>query len=296
MLYNNLTIQRCYILNVSMPRKKTVNNYFSDEVEQAIHQFNLSDNERERNELFKIIYPALAKIAQVWRNKIKPVYMELPDEELEMDCVTFLLEKIHMVKQGKGKAFSYLTVTAKHYYMLGNQTAYKKRLRGYSLETMPQTFDVEDVPSDRVEVMETNAQLFEAFIEYMNDNFEEMFPRKVQREFANCLLEKIKTNGLSEDFNRRQMLNDISDETGIARGLVTKHVNRIAAFYSTFKEYYEVYGVKPEFSERLTITESDKEYIQKNYQHYSKRNGLSGISRKLGIRYDIVKAYVKSTL
>ena len=44
-------------------------------VENAIHQFNLSTDERERNQLFSIIYPALAKICQVWRNKIKPTYV-----------------------------------------------------------------------------------------------------------------------------------------------------------------------------------------------------------------------------
>jgi len=255
-----------------MPRKKTTNAYFDDSVEQSIHQYNLSNNERERNEFFKTIYPALCKLAQVWRNKIKPTYVELPAEELEADCVTFLLEKLPMIKSGKGKAFS------------------------YSLETMPDTFDVEEVPSKRPEEMESNSLLFDTFIEFVEENFEEMFSAKVQKDFARCFLEKIKSYGLSENFNRRKMLNDISKETGIGRGLVTKHVNRVAAFYSTFKDYFETYGIKPDFSERVIITDEDKEYIHKHYQHYSKRNGLSGISRRLGIRYDVIRDYIKSTL
>lgn len=279
-----------------MPKKKTVNNYFSQDVEDAIHLYNVCDDERERNELFKTIYPALAKLAQVWRNKIKPTYIEMPDDELELECITFLMEKLPMIKSGKGKAFSYLTVTARNFYILGNQQAYTKKKRGYSLEAMPDTFDVEYIPSDRPEEMEINATLFDTFMEYIEENFEEMFTAKIQKDFAKCLIQKIKENGLSEDFNRRKMLNEISDETGIARGLVTKHINRVATFYSTFKDYYEIYGTKPQFKERITITDIDKEYIQKNYKHYSKRNGLSGISRKLGIRYDIVKEYIKSTL
>ncbi len=279
-----------------MPRKKTTNAYFDDSVEQSIHQYNLSNNERERNEFFKTIYPALCKLAQVWRNKIKPTYVELPAEELEADCVTFLLEKLPMIKSGKGKAFSYLTVTARNYYILANQTAYTKKKRGYSLEAMPDTFDVEEVPSKRPEEMESNSLLFDTFIEFVEENFEEMFSAKVQKDFARCFLEKIKSYGLSENFNRRKMLNDISKETGIGRGLVTKHVNRVAAFYSTFKDYFETYGIKPDFSERVIITDEDKEYIHKHYQHYSKRNGLSGISRRLGIRYDVIRDYIKSTL
>ena len=39
-----------------------------------------------------------------------------------------------------------------------------------------------------------------------------------------------------------------------------------------------------------------KEYIKKNYQHYSKKYGIQGISRQLGLEYEVVHEYVKSTL
>lgn len=278
-----------------MPRKKNPNNnYFNQDVENAIHQFNLSTDERERNQLFSIIYPALAKICQVWRNKIKPTYVQLPDTELEADCLTFLLEKLPMIKAGKGKAFSYLTVTARNYYILANQNAYRKRLKGYSLEGMPDTFDVEEKPSHRVEEMEWNGTLYDAFIEYMESNFEEMFPQSTHKIFGRLFLDKLKVDGLSEDFNKRKFLNDIAKDSGIERQRVTKQLNRVASFYSTFKEYYEKHGVKPQFKEKLYLTESDKEYIHKHYQHYSKHSGLNGISRMLGIKYEVVRNYIRS--
>lgn len=279
-----------------MPRKKTTNSYFNSDVEDAIHAFNVCTDERERNDLFKTIYPALQKMAQVWRNKIKPTYVELPDDELEMDCVTFMLEKLPMIKAGKGKAFSYLTVTARNYYILANQQAYSKKKKKYSLEAMPDSFDIAEVVSNRPEEMELNSEIFESFIEYIQDNFESMFSAKQQKEFASVLMDKIKKDGFSEEFNRRKFLNNIASETGIPRGLVTKHVNRVASFYSAFKDYYEKYGVKPQFKEKLHISKEDEEYIRKNYQHYSKHNGLSGISRQLGINYDVLRNWVKATL
>ena len=110
-----------------MPRPKNPNNnYFNSNVETAIHLYNLSTDNIEKNKIFNIVYPALAKLAQVWRNKIKPVYVELPPEELEMDCIAFMLERLHMVKEGKGKAFSYLTVTARNYYIQENMKGYSK--------------------------------------------------------------------------------------------------------------------------------------------------------------------------
>ena len=92
------------------------------------------------------------------------------------------------------------------------------------------------------------------------------------------------------------MLNEIMAETGIDRGIITKHVSRVASQFSNFKDYYTLYGKKPEFKKKVELTDSDKEYIKKNYQHYSKRNGLQGISRQLGLEYDVVHEYVKSTL
>ena len=279
-----------------MPRKKNPNNnYFNSDVEDAVHAYNLSTDERERNKLFSIIYPALAKIAQVWYNKIKPTYVQMDGEELQMDCITFLLEKLPMIKVGKGKAFSYLTVTARNYYIMANQMAYKKRLKGYSLESMPDSFDVPEIVSNRPEEMEWNGTLFDAFVEYMNENFDDMFPLQKQKNFGSKFLQKVKSYGVDVEFNRRDMLNELAKETGIQRGIVTKHVNRIASFYTSFKDYFETNGSKPRFKEKLHVTKEDEEYIRKNYQHYSKRNGLNGISRQLGIKYEVLKKWVKQS-
>lgn len=281
-----------------MPRKPNPNNnYFNSSVEEAIHAYNICDDEREKNKLFAIIYPALAKLSEVWRNKIKPTYIEIPPDELEMDCITFMLEKLHMVKEGKGKAFSYLTVTSRNYYIQENMKWYAKHKKNPSIDALCDNYDIEDVPSNRVEEMEASAKLFDTFLEYVNENFDEIFPTKKHKLFANVFMEKVRTKGLSLDFNRRKFLNEVSAETGIERGSVTKQVNRVASQFTTFKEYYDVYGTKPEFKEKKTISDKDAEYIRKHYQHYSKTYGVNGISRKLGIPYDVVLDWVnQSTL
>jgi hypothetical protein len=281
-----------------MPRPKNPNNnYFNESVEEAVHSYNLSTDEREKNKLFSIIYPALAKIAQVWRNKIKPTYVEIQDDELEMDCITYMLERLHMVKKGKGKAFSYLTVTARNYYIQENMKWYAKHKKNPSIDALSDKFDVEDVPSNRVEEMEASGKLFDTFMEYVDENFDEIFPTKKHKIFANVFMEKVKTKGLSLDFNRRKFLNEVSAETGIERGTITKQVSRVATQFTIFKEYYDMYGTKPTFKEKNTISDKDAEYIRKYYKHYSKTYGVNGISRKLGIPYDVVLDWVnQSTL
>ena len=276
-----------------MARPKNPNNqYFSNDVEEAIRNYNISDNERERNRLFSIIYPALAKVAEVWRNKIKPTYVELPADELEMDCVTFMLEKLPMITPGKGKAFSYLTVTARNYYIQHNMKAYKKVLKGYSLDSLPDTFDIEDVISDRVEQMEWKATLLNSFIEYIEANFDDIFLTKLQKKFAEPFFKKIKGYEFADEIIRKNILNELSADLKMDRGLISKHVNRIASLYSRFKIHFETTGQIPKFKEKLHLTKEDENYIKAHYSIYSQSNGINGLSRTLGIKYDIVRDWI----
>jgi nucleoside-triphosphatase THEP1 len=276
-----------------MPKPKNPNNqYFHSGVEDAIHQYNLSTDDVEKNKLFRIIYPALAKVAEVWYNKIKPTYVELPMEDLQADCLCFLVQKMHMVKEGKGKAFSYLTVTARNYYIQQNMIAYRKKLKGYSLDSLPDTFDIEDVISDRVEKMEWNATLLNSFIEYIEENFHNIFITKLQKRFAEALFKKIKGYEFVDEINRRDILNELSTDLKIERGLITKHTNRIASLYTTFKIHFEATGQIPKFKEKLHLTKEDENYIKEHYSHYSQSNGINGLSRTLGIKYDIVRDWI----
>jgi len=213
-------------------------------------------------------------------------------EDLQADCLCFLVQKMHMIKEGKGKAFSYLTVTARNYYIQQNMIAYRKKLKGYSLDSLPDTFDIEDVETDRVEQMELNGALFDSFMEYIEENFGAMFPTKSQSVFGEFLIPKLKENLLIMDSNRRQILNEIASESGIDRGVVTKHLSKVAAQFSIFKKYYVQFGKKPEFKRKLHLTKSDKGYLIKNYKHYSKTFGVEGMARQLGVEYEVVKKWV----
>jgi hypothetical protein len=88
------------------------------------------------------------------------------------------------------------------------------------------------------------------------------------------------------------MLNEIASESGIDRGVVTKHLSKVASQFSAFKKYYVEFGKKPEFEKKLQLTKSDKGYIIKNYKHYSKKFGLEAMARQLGVEYEVVKNWV----
>jgi hypothetical protein len=79
-----------------MPRKKNPNsasNYFNESVEEAIQLYNKAETQTERDRLFRVIYPAIYKIAEVMYNKIKPTYMDGEMLDIMMDCTSYLSGK-----------------------------------------------------------------------------------------------------------------------------------------------------------------------------------------------------------
>ena len=85
--------------------KNPNNNYFHEGVEEAIHQYNIAETEREKNKLFGIIYPALFKIAEVYYNKIKPTYIDGEPIDIQYDCVGYLTERLFKNQKVRVKHF-----------------------------------------------------------------------------------------------------------------------------------------------------------------------------------------------
>ena len=104
-----------------MPRKKKSKQYFTIDTEKAIIEYNKSDNTDERNKIYVegIKYP-FEKLAENILNTFKFSYFDVSKEDVQMEVISNLIEKIHMFQEGKGKAFSYFSIVAKNYLILKN--------------------------------------------------------------------------------------------------------------------------------------------------------------------------------
>jgi len=151
-----------------MPRKKNPNNqYFNQEVEDAVCAYLNSTDDNERNKLFKIIYPALCKIAQVWYHKVKFSYSDDDMEDVMANCVAWLVEKMPMFKCGMGtKAYSYYSVTARFYYIQLANKNYRYFQKFIPLSEMTSNWDVQNEDAIK-ERQDENAALYYAFLEYL---------------------------------------------------------------------------------------------------------------------------------
>ena len=128
-----------------MPRPRKNKMYFTQDTEDAIIEYNKTKSELKRNQLYKdrIQYP-FEKLAENILNTFKFTYFDVPKEDIQMEVVSLLIQKIHMFKEGKGKAFSYFSIVAKNYLIITNNSNYKRYKKTDLLSQMPETWNPEN--------------------------------------------------------------------------------------------------------------------------------------------------------
>jgi hypothetical protein len=128
-----------------MPRKKKSKQYFTLDTEQAIIEYNKTKDPLKRNKIYveSIQYP-FEKLAENILNTFKFSYFDVPKQDVQMEVVSTLIEKIHMFKEGKGKAFSYFSIVAKNHLILKNNGNYKRFKKTSLLSEMPESWNPPD--------------------------------------------------------------------------------------------------------------------------------------------------------
>ena len=272
-----------------MPRKKSPSNqYFNESVEQAIQLYNASQTQLERDRHFRIIYPAIYKIAEVYYNKIKPVYMEGEALEIMMDCTCYLSERLFRIKEGKGKAFSYMTVCARNYYIFHNQRGYTGTKKTLKLDNLNENWDIADDSPERAAEIEHTTGLLLAFADYLESN-DDGITTAAARKFKPVLKEIIKLMrdvDSIEDFNRRELMNSLTTIDGkhVDRHYITKVFNRISSHYDTFRKEWDKSGKAIPYLHKTELTEEEIQFCIENYNPlYNRKFSVSGFARMFGV-------------
>ena len=110
------------------PGKQKGRMYFGAPVQEAIVDYNSTDNEAIRNKIYAgQIHFAIDKLAENIINTFKFPYFDVPFIDVQQEVVSFLVMNLHKYDHTKGsKAFSYFSVVAKNYLILHNNSHYKK--------------------------------------------------------------------------------------------------------------------------------------------------------------------------
>jgi signal peptidase I len=224
-------------------KPKKANVYFTQETEDAIIEYLKLKSQKKRNQVFneKINY-AFHKLAENIIHTFKFYYTEVDTiPELQHEVVAFLLEKLHLYDQSKGKAFSYFGTIAKRYLILYNNANYKK------LKDRAAVDEVDEDKSILVDLINNNNAYYDnsstfmsQFIKYMDNRIYALFPKQKDARIADAVLELFRKSENIDIFNKKAFYIYIKEMTDATTPQITKIIKRLKLIYvRKYNEYYE---------------------------------------------------------
>ena len=135
-----------------------------------------------------------------------------------------MVEKMHMFKEGKGKAFSYFTIIAKNYLILNNNGNYKRWQKNALISEMPQTWNPQN---DYYETQQNEeySECRKIMLGYWDKNLTIVFTKKRDIQIADAVLELFRRADYIENFNKKHLYLLIREMTDCKTHYITKVVN-----------------------------------------------------------------------
>jgi len=214
--------------------------------------------------------------------------------DIQYDCIAFLTEKLPMVKEGKGKAFSYLTVTARNFYIQNNMIGYRDIKKTVPLDYLNENWDIDDSTDDRVEEMEYKSLLLDGFKIYLKENVNILFLTNKSRLIVNDIIDMIDDIDNITDFNHRNLMNALYEKRKdlIDRHLVTKVTNKLISHYVKYKRHYERTGEIMKFNDKHDLTPEESEILLKNYISGDRKFGIIAFSKHFNVEQYVIRKHL----
>jgi len=225
------------------PRKrkpKTKNNYFTKETEEAIIRYRNCTDQAERNKIYnEYIHYGFYKLVENIIHTFKFYYTEVDNiEDLKYEVISFLLQKLDLYNQSKGKAYSYFGTIAKRYLIIYNQKNYKKFL---SKAEIGEEHDDDDSinffirePEPEMDKMD----VVEKFIKYVDDNLLDLFEKEEEIKVADALVEIFKKRENIDIFNKKAVFIYVKEMTDAQSNTITKVIKKLKLIYKDILNDY----------------------------------------------------------
>jgi hypothetical protein len=219
--------------------KKSID-YFTLDTQAAILEYRLETSTAKRNKIFnERIYYAFYKLAENIIHTFKFYYTEVDNiNELKHEVIAFLLEKLHLYDDSKGKAYSYFGTIAKRYLIVYNNNNYK-RLKGKA--AVEEVDEDKTLLNDLVLSHEDNLEdvtFIDLYIQYVDDNLLEIFPKDQDARVGDAILELFKRRENIDIFNKKALFIYIKEITDAPTPIITKVIKVLKGIYKEMLNKY----------------------------------------------------------
>ena len=199
--------------------------YFGTPAQDAIVEYNKTKAPITRSKIYqeRIKYP-FEKLAENVLNTFKFSYFDVPKKDIQTEVVSTMVEKMHMYKEGKGRAFSYFTIIAKNHLILKNNGNFKRWKQNALLSDMPESWNPENDFYQTEEATEFR-EFNDIMLEYWDRHLATVFNKKRDIQIADAVLELFRRSQYIENFNKKHLYLLIREMTDCKTHYITKVVN-----------------------------------------------------------------------
>jgi hypothetical protein len=226
------------------PRKrkpKVKNNYFTIDTEEAILRYRNSKNQAERNSIYnKDIHYGFYKLVENIIHTFKFYYTEVDNiEDLKYEVISFLLQKLDLYDQSKGKAYSYFGTIAKRYLIIYNQKNYKKLVSKAEIgEQHDDNALVNSIIVKEPEPELDRLDVVELFVKYVDDNLLDLFEKNEEAKVADAILEIFRKRENIDIFNKKAVFIYVKEITDTQSNTITKVIKKLKVIYKKILDNY----------------------------------------------------------
>lgn len=222
-------------------KPKKNNDYFTEDTQAAILQFRASNNQDERDKLYREkIHYALYKLAENIIHTFKFYYLDSESiEDLKYEIISFLLQKINLYDESKGKAYSYFGTIIKRYLIVYNKKNYKNKVS---------RVEVEDVDNDNKTIDALVHNEFEdeldidvvidVFINRLDKEIFDIFQNENDLKVAVCILEMFRKRQELDLSNKKLIYIYIKEMVDVPTNSITRVIKKLKNIYKDTLEDY----------------------------------------------------------
>ena len=213
------------------PASTTARIYFTRETEDAIINYNKSQDPIEREFLFRnYIHYSFDKLAENLVNSLKTYYVGDGLSEIKAEAITFMIERMHRYNPVCGRAFSFFTVITRNYLIITNRNNYKKLKTRESIDAIDAEYEPL-IDISNAENREQKHAFYGKFIEYLEANVDELFPKEKDNRIAYAFIHIMKRKDYIEIFNKKALYIMIRDIANVQTTHITRIVNVLKQLY-----------------------------------------------------------------
>lgn len=217
--------------------------YFTQETENAIVAYNKETNQEKRNQIYNqsIRYPFEKLVENVF-NTFKFSYFETGPLEVQKETVAHLVANMHKFEAGKGKAFSYFSIIAKHYLIALNNSTYKRFNQHVDISEERDDHTVQLQCEDKHFKEMELSEFMGLMVEFWENNVSKIFTKQRDLDIANAVIELFRKSDRLESFNKKALYLYIRDISSCKTQQITKVINKMKQYQTNIVRSYSDRG------------------------------------------------------